>query len=115
MKYFGLISLMIVILIGAWWEIKSYEKSKPAKEEANQTQAVAMAQATYYQKKSAGMNFSNGPCLSEEIMPGWSVDIVHNPRTAIDDLSQNQCQYYRSGKTKHFIELDTNGNLIRAQ
>ncbi len=77
--------------------------------------AVNQARYLYSQRKKLGEDFSNGPCLSEALLPNWVVDIAHNPRSPVDDLPQNQCQSYREGRSKHFVELDTNGNLIRAQ
>jgi hypothetical protein len=44
----------------------------------------------------------------------YSADIVHVPRTADDNLSENQCQDFIAGKTSHFIELDKEGNVVRA-
>jgi hypothetical protein len=42
-------------------------------------------------------------------------DIAHDPRQAIDDAPENQCQRYRSGEAHHFVELAPDGQLIRAQ
>ncbi len=77
--------------------------------------AINQAKFIYSQRKSMGENFSNGPCLSNALMPGWVVDIVHSPRSSIDDLLENQCPAYIEGKAAHFVELDTEGNLIRAR
>jgi hypothetical protein len=44
-----------------------------------------------------------------------SADIAHYPRLAIDDDPANQCAAYRDGTTHHFVELDPEGNLIRAE
>jgi hypothetical protein len=43
----------------------------------------------------------------------YAVDIVHVPRTAEDNLAENQCQDYVSGAVSHFIELDKNGEIVR--
>ena len=77
--------------------------------------AINQAQHFYRQKKMRGEDLSSGPCLTESLMPDWVVDIVHSPRLPIDDLTANQCQSYREGRAKHFVELDINGNLVRAQ
>jgi DNA ligase D-like protein (predicted 3'-phosphoesterase) len=63
--------------------------------------------------KNGGVDFSNGPCISENIEEDWVCDIVHNPRIRVDNEAQNQCQSYRSGERNHFVELDTNCALIR--
>ncbi len=93
--------------------INSVSEKPPSKSEIDT--AVNQAQYFYRQKKARGEDMSNGPCLTESLMPNWVVDIIHNPRQPIDDLSQNQCQSFREGRAKHFVELDMDGNLIRAQ
>jgi hypothetical protein len=66
----------------------------------------------------AGDNASlqNGPCLLDPIpvQPDWVCDIVHSPRQAVDNLPENQCTFYRSGQSKHFIELSPECRLLRA-
>lgn len=83
--------------------------------ESDRDKAIQMAKQLFEQKKSEGIDLSNGPCLSEEIIPDWCVDVAHNPRQAIDNQPQNQCRSYREGRVHHFVELDPQGNLIRAQ
>jgi len=77
-------------------------------------EAVRRAQELYAQKKAEGMDFSNGPCLADEIVPDWCADIAHNPRQPVDNRPENQCRSYREGRVHHFVELDPEGNLIRA-
>lgn len=77
--------------------------------------AVNQAQFLYRQKKSRGEDLSNGPCITEALMPEWVADIAHNPREPIDDVVQNQCSSYFEGRAKHFVELDLKGDLIRAK
>lgn len=77
--------------------------------------AVTQAQALYEQKKKIGTDFSSGPCLTNDLMPGWVVDIVHDPRITNDDLPANQCPAFVEGRSKHFVELDINGNIIRVR
>ncbi len=77
--------------------------------------AINQANHLYRQEKAKGRDFSNGPCLSDALLPNWVVDIAHNPRLPIDDLPQNQCPGYSQGKAQHFVELDTGGNLIRTK
>jgi len=43
----------------------------------------------------------------------YAVDIVHIPRTAEDNLAENQCADFRNGKVSHFIELDKERNIVR--
>ncbi len=75
--------------------------------------AVNKATKLYQDKKQLGVNFSKGPCLTNDLAPDWVADIVHNPRTKEDDLKQNQCQAFLEGRAKHFVELDIDGNLVR--
>jgi hypothetical protein len=77
-------------------------------------QAIQKARDLYERKKAAGIDFSSGPCLSEEIIPDWCADIVHVPRQSIDNRPENQCSLYRAGMVHHFVELDMNGRLVRA-
>lgn len=75
--------------------------------------AVHQAQKVYQQKKSLGEDFSSGPCLTNDLLPDWVADIVHNPRQPIDDEPRNHCQAFSEGRAKHFIELDPEGNVVR--
>lgn len=68
----------------------------------------------YIQKKQEGTDMTNGPCLGK-VSEDWVLDIAHNPRQPIDDKPQNQCQDFKDGKVKHFIEFDPDGKLIRSQ
>ena len=76
--------------------------------------AIRLAMELFREKKAQGVDMSAGPCLSEEIIPDWCVDVAHSPRQPVDDLPQNQCQSWRMGRVHHFVELDPDGNLIRA-
>jgi len=85
--------------------------------QANQSDrdlAISKARELFEQKKAAGEDFSNGPCLADEIIPDWAVDVAHNPRQPVDNRPENQCSSYREGRVHHFVELDPEGNLIRA-
>ncbi len=77
-------------------------------------QAIEKSKELFKQKKEEGMDMSQGPCLSNEIISGWVVDVAHSPREAVDNQPENQCSTYREGKASHFIELDPEGNLIKA-
>lgn len=77
--------------------------------------AVNQAKYLHEMKKQQGEDLSNGPCISNALMPDWVADIAHSPREAIDDLPANQCPAYLEGRARHFVELDLKGNLIRAR
>ncbi len=65
-------------------------------------------------EKAEGRDLSNGPCLSNEIQPGWVCDVAHYPREPIDNDPKNQCPAY--GKTaSHFVEVTPDCKFIRAQ
>lgn len=62
----------------------------------------------------SSQNISNGPCLLNQIEgTDWVCDVAHNPRLAIDNEQKNQCSAYGT-IAKHFIEVDTNCQLIRS-
>ncbi|MDD2823465.1 MAG: hypothetical protein PHQ59_05295 [Candidatus Daviesbacteria bacterium] len=73
------------------------------------------AAISLYKEQSKGIDLENGSCLTNDLIPGWVADIVHNPRITADDLPKNQCQAYIEGRAKHFVELDQKGNLIRVK
>jgi hypothetical protein len=79
--------------------------------------AVDKAQAVYRQTAASGRALSEGPCIAEEVpgLPDWVADIAHDPRQPADDDPANQCQRYRSGQAHHFVELDQDGTLIKAE
>lgn len=60
-------------------------------------------------------DLARGPCLAEEVAPGWCVDIAHDPRESIDEEAANQCRSYLEGRVDHFVELAPNGDFIRAR
>jgi len=73
------------------------------------------AAGVYASAKARHLTLDHGPCLAEELVPGWALDIAHSPRQAIDDQPENQCASYREGRVKHFIELDPAGKFIRME
>ena len=58
-------------------------------------------------------NLSNGPCLSNEIVKDWVCDVAHFPRIEKDNNPQNQCEAFRAGVAHHFVEVDTECNVIK--
>lgn len=75
--------------------------------------AVKKAQDVYKSREETADDLSTGPCLSNDLLPDWVVDVAHNPRQKIDDLPENQCQAFIEGRAKHFVELDLDGEVIR--
>jgi len=61
-----------------------------------------------------GAILNSGPCLSNNVAPGWVCDIVSRPKNKlIDDLPDNQCQAYRNKTVKHFVELTPECDFVR--
>ena len=77
--------------------------------------AIEAAKKLYANLKAGGMDFSAGPCISQQIIPDWCVDIAHSPRQPVDNLPENQCPTYRNGRVHHFVELAHLWKLISAQ
>lgn len=77
--------------------------------------AVKKAKDVYKNRMDSGTDFSSGPCLSNDLLPDWVVDIAHNPRQKLDDLPENQCQAYLEKRATHFVELDLDGEVIRVK
>jgi len=75
-----------------------------------QQDAIRCASGIYADANMNDINFSS-QCLGS--CGNYSIDIVHVPRRSEDDLVENQCEDYRTGKVKHFIELSKNGNIVR--
>lgn len=110
-----LISVFIIsVAIVMYQKIASQPQTNTKEETSIEKTAILEAQKTYNQFRQEGLNLSNGPCLSNHLIPDWALDIAHNPRVETDDLPENQCADYREGKVHHFVELDPTGNLIRA-
>ncbi len=111
MNKFGLTTFLVILfifLLGVFL----FLKKTPSSESSDENKALNLAKKLYDQQKATGTNFSDGPCLSNSLMPDWVADIAHDPRQPIDDVPANQCSAYRIEKAHHFVELDTQGNLI---
>lgn len=95
--------------------LANQSKPKERKLSAEDTEAVIRAKEVFRKIKEGGIDLSSGPCLSNDLMPDWVADIVHNPRTTEDDLPHNQCAAFLEGRAVHFVELDQRGNLVRVR
>lgn len=110
-----LLLVLTIILITAYLTLAVNAGLPKSLSRAEIDTAINQAKHLYRQEKEKHRDFSNGPCLSDALLPNWVVDIAHSPRLPIDDLPQNQCPAYLEGKAQHFVELDPEGNLIRAK
>lgn len=68
-----------------------------------------------FKEQAKGIDLENGQCLTNDLIPNWVADIVHNPREQVDNLPENQCQAFVEGRAKHFVELDKFGNIVRVK
>ena len=86
-------------------------------DQSDREKAVDEAQAAFSQVQATGRDLSPGPCITESLpgLPDWVADVAHDPRQSIDDEPANQCLRYRSGQANHFVELNVDGRLIRAE
>ena len=108
------LALTIILLTGYLTLTINSGIPKPVAKSEVET-AINQAKYFYKIKKESVEDLAAGPCLSDALMPNWVLDIAHNPRLPIDDLPENQCPSYREGRAQHFVELDVQGNLIRAR
>ena len=85
--------------------------------QSEKSQAEGQAAVAFQQAQKSGEDLSAGPCISESVpgLPDWVADVAHDPRQPVDDEPANQCQRYRSGPAHHFVELNPDGQLIRAE
>lgn len=95
-------------------EVKTTEESTPASNALKDNDEILKAALNLYiQKKEAGINFTNGPCLGL-ITQDWVLDIAHDPRQPQDEKPENQCADFREGSANHYIEIDPDGKLIKS-
>lgn len=73
---------------------------------------VAAARTRLEEVRGEGIDVRRGPCLGL-LGTDWVADVAHDPRQPVDDDPANQCEAYRTGKVKHFVELTPEGELIR--
>lgn len=109
--------LLINIFTGDRW-VKDYrgiwmKKGNPAetpKEVLTQQEAIKIALQLYEKEKSSG-NPLGSQCLGTAY--GYAIDLVHDPRTEEDELTENQCKDYYEGRVYKFIEINTEGDIVR--
>mgnify|MGYP001584982961 CR=1 FL=1 len=116
----GYIGLMFGIFVFAVFFIMFYYvfksvKSNPIDNNGINQEVISKAKQLYEQKKDEGMEFLS-QCLGTIKLSNnmeYVVDIVHVPRSEEDNKPENQCEDYRQGKVKHFIELDKEGKVVK--
>ena len=111
MKKAYLLGIFIVIIILAVVLILLMGKKDGEEQDLQQQEMINCALEKFSEFKNTGAEIDSqclGVCNGQ-----YAVDIVHVPRTAEDNLPENQCEEYREGKVSHFIELDENGGVVR--
>ena len=83
-------------------------------DDGERERAIAAAHVAYEEAAAAGTDLADGPCLGV-VLDNWVADVAHDPRQKVDDRPENQCEAFRSGEAEHFVELDPEGELIRAE
>ncbi len=84
------------------------------KEAADQKFAIARAKEFYSSLLAQGEDLTSGPCLTDRLTQGWAADLVHSPRTTVDDEFKNRCPSDVAGTSK-VVELDLQGNFVRVK
>lgn len=85
-----------------------------AKQDSNSNILVGECEQACQNALAKVRNLSQGPCLLDPMSnPEWVCDIAHNPRGAVDNLLENQCTAFHNQSAKHFIELNSECELIR--
>ena len=82
---------------------------------SDKDKAISECKQECNSKLKTNSDLSNGPCLLNPIpnVPDWICDVTHNPRQSVDNQMANQCSSFREGKAHHFVEVDTNCELIQ--
>jgi hypothetical protein len=87
--------------------VKHGNPSETPQDVTEQEAAITCAYGLFDAMTEQAVSQCLGTCMS------YAVDIVHVPRTAKDDLVENQCEDYGNGFVNHFIELDKNREIVR--
>jgi len=109
--------ILILSLIGVVFISLCTQPQVDVKFPGTTTQSIIDACIRLCNSYKAYKSLDNGPCLGNPLTEyqDWVCDVAHSPRQAsIDDLPENQCSAYREREAMHFVEVDTNCNLIKA-
>lgn len=93
---------------GIW--IKQGNPSSTPANVLEQQETISCASELYAKEAVKGTEFTS-QCLGT--CRNYVIDIVHVPRASEDDISENQCSDFLNGKAKHFIELNSQGQIVR--
>jgi hypothetical protein len=112
---FILTLIVIVVTSLVVWQMNRKDGEYKIGVNSTYDNAVNTAKMLYDQQKKAKVDFSDGPCLTNALMEDWVADIVHVPRSEVDNDPDNQCIAFLEGGAHHFVELDLNGNVVRVK
>lgn len=102
------------ILIGVLLCLLIFIIAAGCKKTELETSLVNECKAACQDALAKGRNLGNGPCLLDPMSNSdWVCDIAHNPREAIDNLRENQCNAWHNGTSHHFIELTPECEFIK--
>ncbi len=87
--------------------------AQPAEENVTGTDPKEKCVALCEQALADGADLSSGPCLSNHLIKNWVCDVAHSPRTASDNLPENQCSAFREGDATHFVEVSPECDFIK--
>lgn len=110
--------LSLIVILGVAGLVVTFSKKPENYKKGDSPEAdraVAIAQLVYQRRLEEGVDLSSGPCLTNDLMPGWVADMVHIPREEADNLSENQCVAFVEGRAQRFVELDLKGNVVRVK
>ncbi|MCD6434518.1 MAG: hypothetical protein J7L14_02820 [Candidatus Diapherotrites archaeon] len=115
-----ILAAFVLLLSGCISYPENKQPSNVAEEEKLSIKEEAVKECIKLCKSAiaSGIDLSNGPCLSDN-NPEWQIedwvcDVAHWPRKEVDNLAKNQCNEFREGRAKHFVEVDEECRPIRA-
>ena len=110
-KYWLVLTIIFLVIILIWFFLPYFLVPEDVKQKAIE---LCIQGCKYWNMTPS--YWEDGPCLSNSIpnATDWVCDVAHWPRQSVDDVVKNQCSAFREGKAHHFVEVDTNCNLIRA-
>lgn len=110
-----LILILICLIFVSAPGCKETKKPDTSIEPALEELLIEECKAACQDALAKGQNLGNGPCLMDPIRDtGWVCDIAHEPREAVDNLRENQCNAWHNGTASHFIELTPECKFIKA-
>jgi hypothetical protein len=107
--------LWVLILLVAIIFVSGCAKLETVKEGPNLSDRLTSCVYACQKALNASRNLDAGPCLLDPFPQDsdWVCDVANSPRQDVDNLAENQCQAYRNGTAKHFVEVTPTCEYIR--